>query len=224
MTIKEFRDEFFINYDMASLGGPSLNNYEVSLFLTQAVRDIVSELYARFEHTEFNKRALAPLIKENSLVLTNSSDYFPGFLAYRATLPTELYYILQENAILESGDPIPEVISEDLDNLNRVMRNPFRRPNAKKVIRTQISKDSIRIHTLNVLHSFKVKYIKRPEPLIVSNFTTDPELVGTETIEGKNTETLTDLPASVHDKIVKRAVQLAIRSLRENTLKTQIEV
>lgn len=224
MTLSEFSNEFEVTYNEASMGAPALNNYEKSLFLTQAVRDLVAELYKNFEYTEFAKRALAPLIKEQSLPLNISTDYFKDTVVTEATLPTDLYFILQENAKVKDNCNDIEVISEDLDTLNKTMKNPFKKPNKRKILRTQISNTKVRLYSTDIITNFKIKYIKKYTPIILSNFTTDPELIGDETIDGLAIPTTTELPDLVHHLIVKRAVVLAIKSFRENTLKTQIEV
>lgn len=225
MTNSEFKNEFLITYDMASKGAPSLNNYEISLFLTQAIRDIIDELYPGFEYSEYNKRALNPLVVEDVLTTVITQDYFPNFIATNVVLPNNLYYILQENVILVNQEvDIVEVISEDLDYINKTLQNPFKRPNKRKILRTQIGKSKIRLYSTENIHRFKVKYLKKYSPIILSDFTSDTDLIGSETIDGSNQPSQTDLPVFIHDKIVKRAVQLAVRSLRENNLKTQIEV
>lgn len=225
MTTAEFKREFQIMYDSASQGAPDLNNYEISLFLTQAIRDIIQELYNNFEYSEYNKRALSPLIKEDELVLVDTTDYFPNIHVKEAILPLSLYYLLQENVKLttQCGDLI-EVVSEDLDNINKTLKNPFKKPNKRKVLRTQIGASKVRLYSSIPISKYKVKYINKYTPIIVSNFSSDTELLGTETIDGLNTISNTELPIFIHDKIVKRGVQIAIKSLRENNLKTQIEV
>ena len=225
MNNSEFKNEFQVTYDMASQGAPSLNNYEISLFLTQGVRDLIDELYPGFEFTEYNKRALNPLVEEETLVTVVTQDFFPNFIATNAILPSDLYYILQENVTLVGQEAdIVEVISEDLDYINKTLKNPFRQPNERKILRTQIGTSKVRLYSTKDINTFKIKYIKKYSPIILSDFTSDTDLLGTETIDGSNQPSQTDLPVFIHDKIVKRAVQLAVKSLRENNLKTQIEV
>lgn len=224
MTTKEFRDEFMVMYNSASFGAPDLNNYEVSLFLTQAVRDIVKELYSSFEYSEFSKRALNPLIRETALILLPATDYYKNVIAQEVILPNDIYFILQENIKISDDCIDVEVISEDLDNLNITMKNPFKRPSKRKVIRTEIGNNRVRLYSKVDITNYKIKYVKKYSPIIVSNFASDLDLLGTETIDGLSTLRTTELPVFLHDTIVKRAVILAIKSLRENNLKTQIEV
>lgn len=226
MTLPEFKKEFQTHYDMSSMGAPEMNNYEISLFLTQGVRDVVDEVYSGFEQTEYIKQGLGPLIKEQQLELQSANDYFDKINVYEAVLPGNLFYMLQENVKLNNKQGRVEVRSEDLDTLNISMKNPFRKPNKNKVYRTQIGSRRVRIYTSSedVLTHYKVKFIKKYTPIILSNFTLDPDLMGTETIDGKNSPSITELPDFLHDKIVRRAVVLAIKSFRNNNIQTQTEV
>lgn len=226
MTLAESKKEFQTHYDMSSMGAPDLNNYEISLFMTQSVRDIVEEIYSNFEHTEYVKQGLGPLLDEKELELVPSSDYFDKINVFEAVLPINMYYILQENVKLNDEPGSVEVISEDLDTINKSVTNPFRRPSSKKVYRTQISAKRVRIYCAGadqVTH-YKIKFVKKYTPIILSDFTTDPDLLGTETIDGRNKPSNTELPDFLHDKIVRRAVVLAIKSFRNNNLQSQIEV
>lgn len=225
MTLPEFNNEFDITYNLASFGAPDLNSYEKSVFLTQAVREIVESLYTNYENSEYEKRALNPLVVEKVVDLVSATDYYKNVVVQECTLPTDLYFILQENVITNSTcNSNVEIIVEDLDNLNKTIKNPFKKPNKRKIIRTSIGGNKLRLYSEEGISKYKIKYLKKYSPIILTDFSSDPALVGDETIDGKNVETNTELPVFLHDKIVKRGVVLAIKSLRENNLKTQIEV
>jgi hypothetical protein len=224
MTLDEFKREFQTVYDMGSYGAPELNNYEISLFLTMAVREYVENIYRVFEHTEYIKRGLGPLLKEQPLDLYDADDYIAGLNVKETTLPGDMLYILQENVMFDNQKGVVEIISEDLDTINKTVKNPFRKPNKNKILRTEIGNNKLRLYSAGNITNYKVKYLKKYKPIILSDFATDPDLTGTETIEGKNTKTTTELPGFLHPKLVERAVQLAIKSFRENNLQTQIEV
>ena len=87
MTVAEFKNEFLFKYDAASNGGPDLNNYEISLCLTQAVKDIVKDYYDNYETNEKSKRVLAPLLKDHTSFITdNSSEYSDSSLVTSSRL------------------------------------------------------------------------------------------------------------------------------------------
>jgi hypothetical protein len=226
MQLPELKLEFQTKYNMSSKGAPDLDNYEMSVFLTQSVRDIVDEIYKNFEHTEYIKKGLGPLIKEEVLTPSKSEDYFSseGLDAYDCELPTDLWYTLQENVKLKGLYNHVEVVAEDLDNINKTVMNPFRKPNSRKILRTEIGANKVRLYSGLKITKYKVKYLKQYTPIILTDFTTDPDLMGDETIDGKNKPSMTELPAFLHARIVDRAVILAIKALRQNNLQTQIEV
>jgi hypothetical protein len=224
MTLIEFKKEFQTIYDSGSMGAPSLNDYEISFFLTQAIRNIVEEIYRNTETTEYIKRGMGPLIKEAVLPLENTEDYLPGTKVFEANLPSDLYFLLQENVKLKGISSHIEVVSDDLDELNVTIKNPFRKPSNKRVLRTEIGDKRVRLYASTTIDKYKVKYLKKYSPIILTDFTADPDLLGTETIDGKNKPSTTELPDFLHPKIVKQAVVLAVRSTRENNLQTQIEV
>lgn len=227
MTNAEFDREFQQRYDSASVGAPDLNSYEKSYYLTQAVRDIIDEMYRTYEYSEYSKRGLGPLVKElPNQPIVQETSYFSGINQYETSLPVDLYYILQENIKTSDGcDAVPvEVNPADIDNINKLLKNPFKKPNKRKIIRTILEGSKVRLYSSSLLSEYRLKYIKKYTPIILSNFTSDSELTGQETIDGENTISETELPVFLHHQIVERAVILATRSLRENSLQTQIEV
>jgi len=228
MTLTEFSNEFDIMYNTASYGAPDLNNYEKSLFLTQAVRDLIDELYPQYEYSEANKRALAPLVTTYEFDSnTEVNNYFSNVTSYEYTLPAPLYYILRENVTIEDQcNDVVEVVPTDLDALNKALKNPFKKPSKRKVLRTTGADGLINLYCSdsNPVTAFKITYLTKYSPIILSDFEDDSELVGDETIDGLNVETSTELPVFLHDKIVKRGVVLAIASLRQNNLETKTKI
>ena len=252
MTLAEFENEFKVRYNAASNGAPDLNSYEISLFLTQAIRDMVLGYYANFESNEASQRALNPLIASQEFCVQEEepsneyagskaidetpgqevetiTDYYTGYVTQRITLPSDVWFLLQEQVTMfepSCGSIIVEVVAETLDNMNKTIKNPFKRPNERKVIRL-VDADGfryVRIVSASPIDCYKVKYLKKYTPIILANFAEETDLVGDETIDGFNTVRNTELPVFLHDEIVKRGVLLAIKSLRENNLQTQLEV
>ena len=224
MTLQEFNDEFRFKYDSASSGAPDLNSYEKSLCLTQAVKDIVDAAYNSYETSEVSRRILAPLLSEHVSILTKYTDDMTGYRAYLASLPTNLNYILREEAKLSGCGFQPKVEVTDIDNLTSNLNNPFKRPNSRKLIRVEHNQSSFKIYSELALEKFKIKYIKKQLPIILQNLSTDPELNNTETIEGLFLPTITELPDFIHDEIVDKAVIIAIKATRENSLQSQVQV
>lgn len=224
MTLQEFNDEFRFKYDAASSGGPDLNSYEKSLCLTQACRDMILEAYKSYESSEISRRILAPLLKEHNSTITPVLDDMTNFKSFLVSTPQDLNYVLREEAKLDNCGFNPKIEITDLDNLSNFLRSPFKKPSKRKIIKVENSNTNFRIYSKDVLSKYKIKYLKRALPIILEDFTTDPELNGDETIEGLNTQTITELPYFIHDKIVDKAVIIAIKATRENSLQTNVQV
>ena len=76
---------------------PGLNEYEKSVFLTQAQEALVLDIYTgnntdSFESTEAATEAINMLVREASPKLEKSSSEFNGISIYSATLPEDLWY------------------------------------------------------------------------------------------------------------------------------------
>lgn len=224
MTLLEFKNEFRFKYDAASSGGPDLNSYEVSLCLTQAAKDIAVSAYSSYETSEVSKRILAPLIEEDFNSLELITDEMTNFKAYLGTYSTRMNFLLREEIKLKSCITNTTIESVDIDNITSYLNNPFKRPNSRKVIRVEFNKEKFKIYSELEIEKYKTKYVIKDSPIIVEDFTTDPELNGDESIEGISVESTTKLPNFIHDEIIDKAVIIAIKSTRENSLKSQVQV
>lgn len=242
MTLNEFSREFNILYDnIASNGAPGLNEYEKSVFLTQAQDELIKENYSPFnqfqkgfESNENRRTELGELVKSYS----NSSPIINSQIAIDENskffeIPEEVYYILQEEVVLNSSDScvngkIVSVVPTTHDDYNVQKKSPFRKPNKNRVWRFNVSKlNSTKVVELISpydIGKYKMRYLKKPKPIILVNFESDPELTGLGlTIEGLNVQTECELYDEFHRNILNRAVELSIKTYRENTLQNNVE-
>ena len=88
----------------------------------------------------------------------------------------------------------------------RIIKNPFRKPSANRVLRLDVDGTVEIVHDYNI-QSYTVRYIKRLEPIILD------DLPNGLTIKGKSTETNCKLNPALHDAILARAVKLAKASM-----------
>lgn len=245
MTVSEMNREFELLYDNASMSSRGLNIYEKSVLLTQAQDEIVKNIYSPynpiqqgFEMSEKRRIELKELVAPYSaspytpfaqdldsvdLRLSENSIYFK--------VPEDIYYILQEQVIF-SGINCKKhamVIPTKYDEFNIQVNSPFRKPNSRKVWRF----DRMKIGTISIveiisvipIETYKMVYLKKPKPIIIDNFEDDPELEGMGlTVEGRNVKTECELNSEIHRDILKRAVELAIKNSRENTLQANVEL
>ena len=71
------------------------------------------------------------------------------------------------NSIKEYGVIQPIIVTKE-DNYYRIVRNPFRGPNDRRVLRLDVGKNKVEIVSKYKIDSYTVKYIRQPEPIILS--------------------------------------------------------
>lgn len=209
MTNKEFDTQFDIFYNnIASNAAPSVTPYEKSVFLTQAQRDIIVELYngrgvpgISFESTEEARRYLSNLVKRYTFTLNNNEEVL--------SLPKGLWFLLYEEGFF--GDNSPEcfrnkpilVYPVRLDDKHSVLNNPFRGTSERRILREDVEGGVI-LHSKYDIKEYKITYMENPNPIILEDLT--PYDL---TIEGKSTESESNVNPILHRAILERAVQLA---------------
>jgi len=242
MNTSEFDKEFDILYDnIASNGAPGLNKYEKSIFLTKAQDELIKSRYSpynktqkSFETSENRRIELKELIKSYSTISHFTSTLSIDDNSKFITIPDDVYYIIQEELKVSSSDTCVngtklKVIPTTHDEYSTQKDSPFRKPNKRKAWRMDVSSINgnkvVEIITPYIPFKYKMRYIKEPKPIILSNFESDPELTGLGlTINNLNTITECELNSEIHRNIIDRAVELAIRSYRENSLQSNVEL
>lgn len=232
MTTEEFSNEFdtlLNSYSTIEAFGktPStveLDEYEKSVFLTNAQEEIVISMYNgknpfgdSFERTEEIRRYLSDLIKTYTTTdkkvgytgLSKSSVFFE--------LPDDLWFITYEAVNLKddglgcmSGEDI-SVIPITQDEYHRIRKNPFRDTNERRALRLDLSGKVVEIVSKYNVESYLVRYLSRPAPIILTDLTDNLS------INGISVKTECELNPVIHRAILERAVKLAIISRVPNT-------
>lgn len=228
MTTREFSNAFdaLLNSysSQANFGDSSsridinLDEYEKSLFLTQAQEQLVIEFYAgrtekvaAFEGTEELRSNLKGLIK--TATLSQSDGDYNGVSKYSKffVLPPDVLFITYEAATLDdesagckNGSKLI-VTPVTQDEFNRVMNNPFRQTNKRKALRLDNGLDVVEIVTKYNIKDYVVRYLSKPTPIVLENF-------DGVSIDGVSTITECKLNSAMHRQILERAVALAIAS------------
>ena len=227
MTTEEFSNEFdtlLNSYSTIEAFGktPStveLDEYEKSVFLTNAQEEIVIGMYNgknpfgdSFEGTEEIRRYLSGLIKTYTTTdkkveytgLSKSSVFFE--------LPNDLWFITYEAVNLKDdglgcmrGEGI-SVIPITQDEYHRIRKNPFRGTNERRALRLDLSGKVVEIVSKYNVESYLVRYISRPAPIILTDLTDNLS------INGISVKTECELNPVIHRAILERAVKLAIMS------------
>lgn len=227
MTTEEFSNEFdtlLNSYSNVEVFGKTPNTvevdeYEKSVFLTNAQEEIVIDLYNgknpfrdSFEKTEEIRRYLSDLIRtyttptkeEGYTGLSNKSVFFK--------LPEDLWFITYEAVNLKDdelgcmdGEGIL-VMPVTQDEYHRIKKNPFRGPNERRAVRLDLSEKVVEIVSKYNIDTYLVRYLARPRPIILSKLPDDLS------INGVSDKTECELNPVIHRAILERAVKLAIRS------------
>lgn len=220
MTTEEFSNEF--DTILNSYSGTisiELDEYEKSVFLTEAQESILIELYSgrnisneAFEKTEELRRYLSSLVKTytTSNKLTGQEGLSIDSVFYN--IPQDVWYITYESAQL-SGDAlgcldgeVVTVLPTRQDELARTLRNPFKRASKKKVLRLDAGANTVELISKYNISKYLVRYISRPEPIILVDLPTPLS------INGVSTKTECKLSSAIHRTILEKAVELALIS------------
>ena len=218
MTCEEFSLEFDLLYNnIMSNKAPGLSGYEKSLFLTQAQESIVLDIYSgkygdSFERTEETTSYLNQLLKQRTY---NNGEFTEGnkldTRSVFVTLPEDLWFKTGETATIMDDsykcqvDGLREVMVFPVtqDTLVRTKRSPFRGPNERRILRLDSGKNQVELISSYEIHSYTVRYLSRPEPIILK------ELPQGLTIGGKSSPQTCLLNTAIHKAILSKAVLIA---------------
>lgn len=224
MTTSEFSDAFDVMLNSLAIelkfGHPgesrtlSLDEYEKSVLLTKAQQDIVQGLYngaltgRPFESTEEARSALQGLIRtEEPEQVTGCTGLSDKSVFYK--LPDDCWFITYESAVLSDGGycdgEAVDVVPVRQDQWHRMRRNPFRKPNSRRVARFDNGCGIVELISNGVVGKYLVRYLRKPRPIILEDIE-DPLL----SIDGRTEVTECELGVMLHRIILDRAVQLAI--------------
>lgn len=230
MTIDEFSNNFdtlLNSYALTSNFGEetskqtiTLDEYEKSVLLTKAQEEIVLSLYnsknpygEAFEGTEELRRYLSNLITEKSLKpITNNSGTPLGLESKSKffTLPEDLWFITLESVVIDNSkcgaETIMKVYPVKQDEYQAIRDNPFRGANDRRALRLDLSEGNVEIICKYMIAIYYIRYIKKAPPIILEDLPNDL------TIEGKSEASDCILHEALHQKILDRAVQLALQS------------
>lgn len=197
-----------------------LDEYEKSIFLTEAQKDIVLSLYngknpygEAFEGTEETRRYLSSLVSEDKLKpiandkgvpygVSSSSKFF--------TLPQDLWFITMESVILggegcRKGTAM-KVYPTKQDEYQNIKDNPFRGANDRRALRLDLSDGVVEIICKYDIDIYYIRYVKKLSPIVLVDLPDGLSIDG----ESKNTEC--HIHEALHHKILERSVALALQS------------
>ena len=239
MTVTEFSNEFDVLIDSyrrfkdfdnkENLDSLDFNEYEKSIFLTRAQEDIVTSFYnglnytqESFEGSEEIRRyldALVKTVKISTLTTNPNSTLFVNSVLATLPLNTDVWYIVYESVDLEDSNLKcnsihgVSVTPTKHDNLQRILKNPFKRPNERRVLRLDLTGNVVELISKYTISNYTLRYISKPEPIILTNLPNDL------TINNVGTKNECKLNPVIHRMILEKAVQFALASKLGNNFK-----
>lgn len=232
MNAPELKELFNVLYNNALAGAPGLDNFEISSYLTLSQEDTVKKAYlasndhtGSFESREYNRRLLNELVVDEKITssitstrgLVDDSKFFE--------LGGNAIFIVIETVQLSApgsvlNNKLIEVKPVTHDEFMKSYKSPFRKPNGNKAWRLDLekenSKTTVEIVSPYDIVRYNVRYVRFPDPIIVSDLITDEEVGGLGlTINGSSALATCKLNEIIHRDIVEEAVDLAVRDYRE---------
>lgn len=243
MSIEEFNLEFDILYDnLASKGAPGIDEYEKSVYLTKAQLELVKQYngiinkYNKpFEGSEKRRVDFKELLKDfkTTDAISNSKSIDSNLISRFYTIPDDVFLIKFERGYIEDstcGTRQLTITPITLDEYNDKSNNPFRKPNFRKGWRLDISSpelsnnNSVEIITSELLDSYHIRYIKYPEPIILTDLTAGDFAGMGLSIDGNTSPQTCLLNREIHREILDRAVELAVLDYKQNNLQNKVEI
>lgn len=240
MTATEFSNEFdtlvdsykrFKDFDNKEiLDSIEFNEYEKSVFLTQAQEDIIVSFYnglnstgKSFEGSEEIRRYLNSLVKTQKSVLKvenlTTSKINANSVFFALPENDDVWFIIYEAVYLEDitlnyvGKKEVPVIPTTHDNLQKILKNPFRKPNERRVLRLDITGNVVELISAYDISDYIMRYISKPKPIVLA------DLPDSLTINGENKKKECSLNPVIHRMILELAVNTALVSKLGNTAK-----
>ena len=221
MTVEEMDNMFEVLYNnITSNQAPGLNAYEKSVFLTKAQDEIVKNYFNPkskgnttqdgFDANQKRQVDFSMLTTVDTKDSGFGNSLFDGRPNTKSiALPAKLMMAINESVEVTRGDKpqvLLQVIPIKFDEYTRLMSKPYKRPlkfQAWRLINSDTAnKADIVVGPSDTLTKYTIRYIRRPNPIIVSN------LDGL-TIEGKEIASECELDPILHEEILQRAVELA---------------
>ena len=250
MLNPEFSNEFDVLYNnVTSNQAPGLDEYEKSVFLTRAERDLVKEYFnsrtdrtdGGFDGSQKRQYDFSMLIKTVSLEYL--ADYPEGNdltkLDSRSLIfkfPSDYFLSVNEVVVDSDINTALSVLPLSYQEYQRVMTKPYAYPPKRIAWRlltgTITNKKDDNTSTIcpiaEVIGKFVSKannidyilrYVKQPKPIVLVTFAEEDGV----SIDGIKEATECELPSQMHQEILERAVTLAKIAYQGNSTPTLMQ-
>lgn len=227
MTTSEFSNNFDILYNnITSNQAPGLDEYEKSFFLTKAQYEIIKNYFnpkgnkyqEGFDGSIKRQIDFSTLIKTDRAKEYSDSTYVKfDDRSILYAMPTDILFTLNETAISEIGNKakLITIVPISFDEYARQLSKPYKQPLKNQGWRlfqavegntnANFISEVIAPSNSNI-RDYKIRYIKRPKPIILADLDDDYSDVS---LEGLKNVTECELDPILHSEILQRAVELA---------------
>lgn len=224
MTTQEFSNEFDVLYNnIMSNQAPGLDEYEKSVFLTKAQSEILKNYFnpkgnkyqEGFDDSEKRQIDFSTLIKAVKPAAYVGSSYVKfDDRSQLFQMPSDILFVLNETALntVDGVNRLINIVPINFDEYSRIMSKPYKQPLKNQGWRLFQSTggvdfiSEIIVKTGSTLTDYKVRYVRRPKPIILTNLA---DTYSNVSIEGLTTVTECELDPILHPEILQRAVELA---------------
>lgn len=235
MNASQFISEFDVLYNnVMSNQSPGLDNYEKGVFLTKAQNEFLIDAFSinnntqdgGFDATQKRQYDFSRLIKiqvcdsdTDKVSAQNGKAYYMHPKGERYKLNDDFFFIVNEEII--TANKVYSIYPLHYLEYKRLMMKPYQMPPKNVVWRLlvgQIENSSSSNKTLveligtpNVGYSYKIRYVKRPKPIVLyrpDEGDPDVELLDID-VDDIDLDNPCELPEETHHEILDRAVALA---------------
>lgn len=229
MLIPEFSDQFDVMFNnITSNQAPGLSEYEKSLFLTKAEKEITKNYFTAnskgnnlgqgFDDSAKRQADFSVLMKTGTCTAVTGGS-IPVKIDDRSTVytfPTDVFIVINES-IKTTGNPAKylQVIPLKYDEYTRLMSKPFKRPlknQAWRLINSGSINSGIATKTVEIItnssdtvNTYSIRYVRTPKPIILTNLA--PDNLTIDGLSAASTEC--EIDPILHEDILQRAVELA---------------
>ena len=240
MLNSEFKNEFNIHYNsIATMSAPSIDDYEISVYLTKAQLEIVKDYYnpegnkykRGFEDSEKRRNDLKELVKTYDSTTIIPSLFNIDINSKFFKIPDDVFLIIYENGKILSNDcsngkkVTIKPITHDEYNIQK--DNPFKKPDQSVIWRLDVSNigDNKVVELISnyTITNYQLRYIQYPKPIIISDLV-DLYPSDNLSIDGLTSEQPCLLSESIHREILDRAVELALNDYKPQGLENKIQL
>lgn len=235
ITLQEIRDKFNLHYNNVLSGGaPGLDDYELSLFLTQAYKEVIFNLYngtskgESFDYTEKLKALLSTstitsVFTEGNLLPALTED----LISKKFELSSDVWFIVKES--VDMGNGYKKVIPIAHNEFWVLAGNPYKAPNKLRAWRLDEGDLLTGIRNVIIISAFPVDsyqctYIAKPGPIILSDLTLIADDLHIENLTENTLPKIIENNVWLAELIINRAVELATKDYKENSLNNQVSL